>query len=132
VIRKYLSGTSRNNQQNIFPSERKLRALGSTDPLLPTYAKTSSPDGKTIHYWYKPLDQLLKSYLVQHSRKEWHRLKFTLGANHGAGAEQVGVFVEAFTVDNKLDYSEVFRIGEIECTKETTEILLILFLLKYT
>jgi hypothetical protein len=56
VIRKYLSGTLRNNQQNIFPSERKLRALGSTDPLLPTYAKTNSPDGKTIHYWYKPLE----------------------------------------------------------------------------
>jgi hypothetical protein len=124
VIRKYLAGTSRNNQQSIFPSERKLRALGTKDPCLPTYAKTSAPDGKTIHYWYKPLDQLLKRYLVHTFQKEWRFLKFTLGADHGAGAEQVGVLVEAFTAENKLDYSEVFRIGEIECTKETTEILL--------
>lgn len=124
VIRKYLSGTSKNKRQNIFPSEQKLRALGSTDPLLPTYAKTKTAEGKTIHYWYKPLDQLLTSYLLPAFSKEWRFLKFTLGADHGAGAEQVGVLVEAFTGDNKLAYTEVFRVGEIECTKETSDILM--------
>jgi hypothetical protein len=124
VIRRYLSGTSQNKRQNIFPSEQKLRALGSSDPLPPTCAKMKTSEGKTVHYWYKPLDLLLKRYLPQEFSKEWHFLKLTLGADHGAGAEQVGVLVEAFTGDNKLTYSEVFRVGEIECPKESSDILL--------
>jgi hypothetical protein len=124
VIRKYLSATSLSNRQNVIPSERKLRALGRSDPLTPIYKKTRTPDGKTVHYWYKPLDRLLISYLFPvSSRNEWRFLKFTLGADHGAGAEQVGVLVEAFSGDKRLIYSEVFRIGEIECTKETSDIL---------
>jgi hypothetical protein len=36
---------------------------------------------------------------------------------------KLGVLVEAFLGDKRLKYSEVFCTGEIECTKEMSDIL---------
>ena len=124
VFRQYLASKSETGRQKVFASEGSIRKLGSDDPVPPTFQELDI-DGEKIKYWFKMMNVVLSKRLPERYDQSWRQLIFTLGADHGAQAEQLGVKVDAYS-DASGDpvYSDVFRLGEIECKTETSEILL--------
>lgn len=124
MFRRYLASKSEKGRQTLLGSEGSIRKLGVDDPVPPTYRELKFGD-ETIRYWFKMMNVVLSKRLAEKYDPSWRRLKFTIGADHGAKAEQLGVKIEAFSESGgDAVHSEVFRLAEIECKHETSEILL--------
>ena len=90
VIRHHLAAKSATKRQHLFPSEDLHRSLGKSDPALPIDRETIDDKGNKVPCWCKKLDKVLSKQLPSCYKESWCSLKFTLGADHGAGAEQIG------------------------------------------
>jgi hypothetical protein len=86
----------------------------------------------TLDYWYKDLVGLLTSQIAnEHAHQPadfcYKSVDFVIGADHGQGSFRAGVKVIYRNDDRSIRATAIYGLGEIECAKDTGELLALAF-----
>jgi hypothetical protein len=100
------------------------------DSVLPIVDTVQYMD-RTLEYWYKDLDSLLTKQIAREHINQpgfsYSSIDFVVGADHGQGSFRAGVKVIFRNADGSLEAMAIYGLGEIECTKDTAELLALAF-----
>jgi hypothetical protein len=86
---------------------------------------------RILDYWYKDLEGLLAGQIAKEHINQpafSHALvDFVIGAGHGQGSFRAGVKIIFSNDDGSIEATEIYGLGEIECQKDTAELLALVF-----
>jgi hypothetical protein len=85
----------------------------------------------TLDYWYKDLEILLTGQIAKEHNNQpafsYTSVDFVIGADHGQGSFRAGVKVIFRNDDGSIQATAIYGLGEIECQKDTAELLALAF-----
>ncbi len=89
----------------------------------------------SLDYWYKDIKELLTcqiagEHINQQAGFSYSSVDFVIGADHGQGSFRAGVKVIFRDADNSIKATAIYGLGEIECAKDTGELLALAFIPK--
>ena len=104
-------------------------AVHSVPPIVGTIEYMDN----TLDYWYKDLGSLLTGQIAGEHRNQpagftYESVDFVIGADHGQGSFRAGVKVIYRNADRSIKATAIYGLGEIECAKDTGELLALAFL----
>jgi hypothetical protein len=104
--------------------------------LVPPVVGTVQYMDRTLDNWYKYLDShLTKQIAREHINQpgfSYSSIDFVVGADHGQVFFRASVKVIFRNADGSLEATAIYGLGEIECAKDTAELLLLAFTPKLT
>jgi hypothetical protein len=88
-----------------------------------------------LDYWYKDIQELLTrqiagEHINQQAGFSYSSVDFVISADHGQGSFRAGVKVIFRNADNSIKATAIYGLGEIECAKDTGELLALAFIPK--
>ena len=101
---------------------------------VPSIVGTIEYMDNTLDYWHKDLGRLLTGQIagehsIQPAGFTYESVDFVIGADHGPGSFCAGVKVIYCNADRSIKKAtDIYGLGEIECTKDTGELLVLTFL----
>jgi hypothetical protein len=102
-------------------------AVDSVPPVVGTVLYME----RTLDYWYKDLEELLTGQIAkEHINKPnflYASADFVIGADHGQGSFRAGVKIIYRNGDRGIVATGICGLGEIECQKDTAELLALAF-----
>jgi hypothetical protein len=86
---------------------------------------------RTLDYWYKDLEGLLTGQIAKEHVNQpafsYASVDFVIGAGHGQGSFRAGVKIIFRNEDGSIEATAIYGLGEIECQKDTAELLALAF-----
>jgi hypothetical protein len=86
---------------------------------------------RALDYWYKDLDVLLTKQIAREHINQpgfsYTSVDIVVGADHGQGSFRAGVKVIFRNADDSVQATAIYGLGEIECVKDTSELLALAF-----
>jgi hypothetical protein len=86
---------------------------------------------RTLDYWYKDLEGLLAGQIAKEHINQpafsYASVDFVIGADHGQGSFCAGVEIIFRNDDGSIKATAIYGLGEIECQKDTAELLALAF-----
>jgi hypothetical protein len=86
----------------------------------------------TLDYWYKDLEVLLTRQIAREHTNQpgffYTSVDFVIGADHGQGSFRAGVKVIYRNADQSIYATAIYGLGEIECAKDTGDLLALAFI----
>lgn len=87
----------------------------------------------TLDYWYKDLvglltGQIAREHINQPAGFSYASVDFVIGADHGQGSFRAGVKVIYRNADQSIKATAIYGLGEIECAKDTGDLLALAFI----
>ena len=102
-------------------------AVDSVPPVVGTVQYMD----RTLDYWYKDLEGLLVGQIAKEHINQpafsYASVDFVIGADHGQGSFRAGVKIIFRNDDGSIEATAIYRLGEIECQKDTAELLALAF-----
>jgi hypothetical protein len=102
-------------------------AVDSVPPVVGTVQYMD----RTLDYWYKDLEDLLVGQIAKEHINQpgflYTSVDFVIGADHGQGSFRAGVKVIFRNDDDSIEATAIYGLGEIECAKDTGELLALAF-----
>jgi hypothetical protein len=100
--------------------------------LVPSAVGTVQYMDRTLDYWYKDLEGLLAGQIAPKNTSislpfSYASVDFVIGADHGLGSFRAGVKIIFRNDDGSIKATAIYRLGEIECQKDTAELLVLAF-----
>lgn len=119
IIRRYIHGCF---GIWITPPEKKIESLVS-HIVTPTHG-VASVGARKIHFWYKDVDDVVVNLLENEWKSiSFHSMDVVFGGDHGQGVFGAAVKVILWTSDWQVAASAVRKVGHIDCTKDTYDVL---------
>jgi hypothetical protein len=98
---------------------------------VPPVAGTVQYMGCTLNYWYKDLEGLLAGKIAKEHTNQpafsCASVDFVIGADHRQGSFRASVKIIFNNEDGSVKPTAIHRLGEIECQKDTAELLALAF-----
>jgi hypothetical protein len=88
----------------------------------PVIDDTAQYMDRTLDYWTKILMALAQEHINQPGFL-YMSVDFIIGADHGQGSFHAGMKVIFHNADDSLEAMAIYGLGEIECAKDTAELL---------
>jgi hypothetical protein len=102
-------------------------AVDSVPPVVGTVQYMD----RTLDYWYKDLEGLLTGQIAKEHVNQpaflYASVDFVIGADHGQGSFRAGVKIIFRNDDGSIEATAIYGLGEIECQKDTAELLALAF-----
>jgi hypothetical protein len=102
-------------------------AVDSVPPVVGTVQYMD----RTLDYWYKDLEGLLVGQIAKEHINQpafsYASVDFVIGADHGQGSFRAGVKIIFRNDDGSIEATAIYGLGEIECQKDTAELLALAF-----
>jgi hypothetical protein len=102
-------------------------AVDSVQPVVGTVQYMD----RTLDYWYKDLEGLLAGQIAKEHINQpaflYASVDFVIGADHGQGLFRAGVKIIFRNDYRSIEARAIYGLGEIECQKDTAELLALAF-----
>jgi hypothetical protein len=101
--------------------------------LVPPVIGTVQYMDRTLNYWYKDVEGLLAGQIAKEHINQpgfsYASVDFVIGADHGQGSFRASVKIIFHHDDGSIEATAISGLGEIECQKDTAELLALAFTL---
>jgi hypothetical protein len=113
--------------------EAEVDAFGQ-DHVPPVPGSFEDASGKTIHFWTKPIAQLLEVSVSTYAQEKniaadeaalasLSSIDVVLGGDHGQGKFRSVIKIILRDTNGKMMDTMVMKVGHIDCTKDTYEVI---------